>query len=47
MADRWAAAAAMAGHPNDADPKGLRNVSFAIDVGARDDAYDRNEVARE
>ncbi len=47
MADRWAAAAAMAGHPNDANPKGLRNVPFAIDVGARDDAYDRNEVARE
>ncbi len=46
MADRWAAASMMAGHPNDAEPAGLRNVPFTIHVGARDSAYDRNEVAR-
>ena len=27
MADRWAAAAMMAGHPNDASPLGLRNIT--------------------
>ena len=46
MADRWAAAAMMAGHPNDATPFGLRNVPFTIHVGANDSAYDRNKVAR-
>lgn len=45
MADRWAAAAMSAGHPNDASPLGLRNVPFAIQVGANDAAYHRNEVA--
>ncbi|RME95253.1 MAG: alpha/beta hydrolase [Verrucomicrobia bacterium] len=47
MADRWAAAAMMAGHPNDASPLGLRNVPFALQVGADDAAYHRNEVAAE
>ena len=47
MADRWAAAAMMAGHPNEASPLGLRNVPFAIQVGANDGAYKRNEVAAE
>jgi hypothetical protein len=45
MADRWAAAAMMAGHPNDAAPQNLRNIGFAIYVGGRDAAYHRNEVA--
>ena len=45
MADRWAAAAMMAGHPNDASPLGLRNLGFALHMGARDGAYKRNEVA--
>ncbi len=45
MADRWAAAAMMAGHPNDASPIGLRNIGFAIHVGAQDGAYKRNQVA--
>ena len=45
MADRWAAAAMMAGHPNSASPLGLRNVPFAIQVGANDGAYRRNAVA--
>jgi hypothetical protein len=45
MADRFAAAAMMAGHPNDASPVGLRNIGFAIHVGALDADYQRNEVA--
>ena len=47
MADRWAAAAMMAGHPNEASPLGLRNVPFAIQVGANDGGYNRNQVAAE
>ena len=47
MADRWAAASMMAGHPNDASPLGLRNIPFAIHVGALDEPYDRNRVARQ
>ena len=45
MADRWAAASMMAGHPNAASPLGLRNIGFAIQVGALDSAYRRNTVA--
>lgn len=45
MADHWAAAAAMAGHPNEAQPLSLRNIGFTIHVGALDTAYDRNLVA--
>jgi hypothetical protein len=47
MADRFAAAAMMAGHPNDASPLGLRNLPFAIFVGERDSSYNRNTVARQ
>jgi hypothetical protein len=47
MADRWAAASMMAGHPNDASPLGLRNTPFAIHVGALDDAYNRNSIAEQ
>lgn len=47
MADCWAAASMMAGHPNDASPLNLRNIGFAIHVGANDRAYRRNEVAAE
>jgi hypothetical protein len=47
MADHWAAAAAMAGHPNDAQPLSLRNIGFTIHVGELDTAYDRNLVAQE
>ena len=46
MADRWAAAAMMAGHPNEASPRNLRNIGFAIHMGALDSAYNRNEIAR-
>lgn len=45
MADRFAAASMMAGHPNDASPLGLRNLPFAIFSGAQDGAYNRNKVA--
>ncbi len=45
MADRWAAAAMMAGHPNDASPLGLRNIGFTLHMGGDDGAYGRNEVA--
>lgn len=45
MADRFAAAAMMAGHPNDAKPLGLRNLAFTLHMGAKDGAYKRNEVA--
>lgn len=47
MADRWAAAAMMAGHPNDAKPDNLRNLAFAIYMGGKDGAYNRNQVAAE
>ena len=47
MADRWAAAAMMAGHPNDASPLGLRNIGFTLHMGALDGAYNRNQVAAE
>jgi predicted esterase len=45
MSDRWAAAAMMAGHPNETSPAGLRNVPFAIQVGANDGGFKRNSVA--
>ncbi len=47
MADRFAAAAMMAGHPNEAQPLSLRNLPFAIHMGANDGAYNRNQVARD
>ncbi len=47
MADRFAAAAMMAGHPNEASPLGLRNVAFTIHVGGSDSPYNRNNVARQ
>lgn len=45
MADRWAAAAMMAGHPNETKPAGVRNIGFALFMGGDDAAYDRNEKA--
>ena len=47
MADRWAAASMMAGHPGGASALNLRNMPFSIHVGANDKAYNRNKVARE
>ncbi len=45
MADRFAAASMMAGHPNNANPLGLRNLPFMIFAGGNDSAYGRNKVA--
>jgi hypothetical protein len=47
MADWWAAAAMSAGHPNETQPFGLRNVPFALQVGGLDAAYNRNRIAGE
>ncbi len=47
MADRFAAAAMMAGHPGDASLLPLRNLPFAILVGGDDAAYDRNRLGAE
>ena len=43
MADHWAAASMMAGHPGDVSLLGLRNLPFMIWCGALDAAYNRNE----
>ena len=45
MADRFAAASMMAGHPNETEPYGLRNLPFALFMGGNDSAYQRNSVA--
>ena len=45
MADRFAAAAMMAGHPNETSPAGLRNLAFTLHMGERDGGYNRNKVA--
>lgn len=47
MADRFAAASMMAGHPNGISIVGLRNLPFSIQVGADDNAYNRAQVAAE
>ena len=47
MADRWAAAAMMAGHPNETQPLGLRNIGFTLHMGGDDGAYNRNKVAKQ
>ena len=47
MADRFAAASMMAGHPNEASLLPLRNLPFAIFMGSEDAAYDRNKIAAE
>lgn len=46
MADHWASAAMMAGHPGDVSLMNVRNMPFTIWVGENDGAYNRNhEVA--
>ena len=45
MADRWAAASMMAGHPGEASQVNLRNTPFMIWMGENDAAYDRNKLA--
>jgi len=46
ISDRLAGAGMFAGHPNETRAEGLRNVAFALHVGAEDGAYDRNRVGR-
>ncbi len=46
MADQFAAAAMMAGHPNETRPLGLRNLPFTLHVGGKDAAYNRNSIAQ-
>ncbi len=47
MADTWAAASMMAGHPGDVSLVNLRNTPFMIWCGANDSAYNRNLLARQ
>jgi len=47
MADRWAGAAMMAGHPGDAQAYNLRNLPFIIQCGGKDAAYKRNLLCAE
>ncbi len=46
MADYLAAAAMMAGHPNETKPDSLRNLPFTLHMGGNDAAYDRNKIGR-
>lgn len=47
MADRWAAASMMAGHPGNASQINLRNTPYMIWMGENDSAYNRNTLAKE
>jgi transglutaminase-like putative cysteine protease/predicted esterase len=47
LADRFAAAAMCAGHPNQVTPEGLRNLPFFLYMGGADSAYNRNVVVGE
>ena len=47
MADRWAAASMMAGHPGEAFQVNLLNLPFMIWMGEHDAAYNRNALAVE
>ena len=45
MADRWAAASMMAGHPGESSQVNLLHVPYMIWMGALDSAYSRNVLA--
>lgn len=45
MADRWAAASMMAGHPGESSQVNLLHVPYMIWMGALDSAYSRNALA--
>ena len=47
MADWWAGAAMMAGHPNGVPLLSVRNVPFALQVGSKDNAYNRAKIGAE
>lgn len=46
LPDWWAGAAMMAGHPNDVELYNIRNLAFSIQMGGKDEAYNRNSAAR-
>lgn len=47
MADKWAAASMMAGHPGEASQVNLLNLPYMIWMGENDHFYNRNILARE
>lgn len=47
LADHWAAASMMAGHPGEASPLNLRNIGYMVWMGENDSAYNRNVLAVE
>jgi hypothetical protein len=47
MADTWAAASMMAGHPGDVRLENLRNTPFTVWCGSEDSAYSRNRLDAE
>jgi len=47
MADKWAAASMMAGHPGESSQINLINTPFMIWMGENDHYYDRNILAKE
>lgn len=47
LADYWAAASMMAGHPGEISMVNLMNTPFMIWCGANDSAYDRNRLDKE
>lgn len=47
LADHWAAASMMAGHPGEASPLNLRNIGYMVWMGENDSAYNRNALAIE
>ncbi|MBR5336207.1 MAG: alpha/beta hydrolase [Bacteroidaceae bacterium] len=47
MADRWAAASMMAGHPGETSQENLMNLPYSIWMGSEDAAYNRNTLAAE
>lgn len=47
LADHWASAAMMAGHPGDVRLENVRNLPFTIWVGELDAAYNRNVIVKQ
>lgn len=47
MADKWAAASMMAGHPGESSQVNLLNLPYMIWMGEHDHYYDRNILAKE
>ena len=46
LADYFAAASMSAGHPGEVKPTNLFNIGFSLNMGGKDNAYNRNELAR-